>query len=74
MKRTKRGILIQGTINLESLVVDKRLFFSNLVKEFENIFSEESRNDRWPDQLHYERNILADYFSSIQWREKERFP
>ena len=74
MKRTKRGILIQGTINLESLVVDKRLFFSNLVKEFENIFSEESRNDRWPEQLHYERNILADSFSSIQWREKRRFP
>ena len=42
MKRTKVGILIQGTINLESLVVDKTIF-SNLVKELENIFSEESR-------------------------------
>ena len=32
MKRTKRGILIQGTINLESLVVDKRLFLVTWLK------------------------------------------
>ena len=62
--------IIPTTIDKFINTVDR----NNRLTGKENIFSEESRNDRWPDQLHFERNILADCFSSIQWREKRRFP
>lgn len=73
MKRTKRGILIQGTVDLTNYQLNLNQFFDSFVKEIENLFSEERQTREWPQQLLAELNQIITQFSSQKWREQRKF-
>lgn len=75
MKRTKKGILIQGTIDhVQSLNVRPEKFLFLFVAQLENLFSEEVQEMEWGKGLEQERKKYVEKFSSDSWRQNRMYP
>lgn len=73
MKRTKKGILIQGTIDISmfsKLDLDK--FYKFFVKEIENLLFEKTQIERWPIEFDHEHKFYVKQFASSVWLENRK--
>ena len=75
MKRTKKGILIQGTIDhVQSLNVRPEKFLVLFVAQLENLFCEEVQEMEWGKGFEQERKEYVEKFSSASWRQNRTSP
>jgi lipoate-protein ligase A len=75
MKRTKKGILIQGTIDhVQSLNVRPEKFLVLFVAQLENLFREEVQEMEWGKGFEQERKEYVEKFSSTSWRQNRTSP
>lgn len=75
MKRTKKGILIQGTIDhVQSLHVRPEKFLVLFVAQLENLFREEVQEMKWGKGFEQERKEYVEKFSSASWRQNRTSP
>jgi len=73
MKRTKKGILIQGTIDISKLSnLDSDKFFKYFVKEIECLVSEKTKVERWPVEFDLEHKAYVKQFASSVWLENRK--
>jgi lipoate-protein ligase A len=73
MKRTKKGILIQGTIDISmfsKLDLDK--FYKFFVKEIENLLFEKTQIERWPIEFDHEHKFYVKQFAASAWLENRK--
>lgn len=73
MKRTKKGILIQGTIDISmfsKLDLDK--FYKFFVKEIENLLFEKTQIERWPVEFDHEHKFYVKQFAASAWLENRK--
>ncbi|MBT3667389.1 MAG: hypothetical protein HN548_07900 [Opitutae bacterium] len=74
MKRTRKGILIQGTLDLSSFSnVDTKFFSGSFLEELQNLISEETKFVDWPENLEANRLAYLNKFNSLSWQEKRKF-
>jgi lipoate-protein ligase A len=75
MKRTKKGILIQGTIDhVQSLHVRPEKFLVLFVAQLENLFREEVQEMEWGKGFEQERKEYVEKFSAASWRQNRTSP
>ena len=75
MKRTKKGILIQGTIDLSGFLnLDLKQFGTSFINEMEDLVCEGVKETEWPDSFITGRSPYVEQFSSISWREQRKYP
>jgi lipoate-protein ligase A len=68
MKRTKSGVLVQGTMDLTSLPpFDHGKFYSSFVEGLSEIVGESPSPIDWPDGFEKERRPFVRQFSSLSW-------
>jgi len=73
MKRTKKGILIQGTINISMFSnLDLDRFYKFFVKEIENLLFEKTQIERWPVEFDHEHKFYVKQFASSAWLENRK--
>ena len=73
MKRTKKGILIQGTINISMFSnLDLDRFYKIFVKEIENLLFEKTQIERWPVEFDHEHKFYVKQFASSAWLENRK--
>ncbi len=72
MKRGKKGILIQGTIDPLNPEIKSMPFFESFVKEMEKLFLEKADRLDWPIKLSSGKQSLVEMFSSASWRENRK--
>ena len=69
MKKSKKAVLVQGTIDLSSIPsFDAKSFKNDLVGVLSDIVEEEAETVEWPESFLSERNIFAGEFASLEWR------
>ena len=74
MKRTKKGILIQGTIDLAGFFeLDLDQFITFFIVELEKLVGEDAKEAKFIDELVPCRSCYVKQFSSRSWREKRKF-
>jgi lipoate-protein ligase A len=68
MKRTRQGVLLQGTLDLGSW---PGLDHSNLEKRFLSLIASDLEEDvassEWPEDLEGQRKEWAELYSSLAW-------
>ena len=75
MKRTKKGILIQGTIDLFQLLnVRPEKFLGLYIAQLENLFCEEAHEMEWVKDFEQKRTEYVEKFSSDSWRQNRTSP
>ncbi len=75
MKRTKKGILIQGTIDLfHTFNIRTKKFLDLYIEQLENLFNEVAKKAEWGEDLDVNRAEYGEKFSSDSWRENRTFP
>jgi hypothetical protein len=75
MKRTKKGILVQGTIELSGFFnLDLDQFKTLLIFEIEKLVDEKAKEMQWTKELVERRSCYVEQFSSSSWRENRKFP
>jgi lipoyl(octanoyl) transferase len=68
MKRTKSGVLVQGTMDLTSLpTFDHGKFYSSFVEGLSEVVGESPNPIDWPDGFEKERRPFVRQFSSLSW-------
>ena len=73
MKRTKIGILIQGTIDLTSIEnLDLVEFQRSFISELSKLVCEETEVIEWPESFLNERALYVNQFASVPWRENRK--
>jgi hypothetical protein len=73
MKRTKIGILIQGTIDLTSIEnLDLVEFQCSFISELSKLVCEETKVIEWPERFLKERSLYVNQFASVSWRENRK--
>ena len=73
MKRTKKGILIQGTIDISMFSkLDLDRFYKFFVKEIENLLFEKTQIERWPVEFDHEHKFYVKQFASSAWLENRK--
>lgn len=73
MKRTKIGILIQGTIDLVNIEnLDLAEFQSSYISELSKLVCEETVVMEWMESFFEERLIYINQFASSTWRENRK--
>jgi len=73
MKRTKKGILIQGTIDISMFSnLDLDRFYKFFVKEIENLLFEKTQIERWPVEFDHEHKFYVKQFASSTWLENRK--
>ena len=69
MKKSKKAVLVQGTIDLSSIPsFDAKTFKNDLVGALSDIVGEKAETVEWPESFLSERNIFAGEFASLDWR------
>lgn len=69
MKKSKKAVLVQGTIDLSSIPsFEAKSFKNDLVGVLSDIVEEEAETVEWPESFLSERNIFAGEFASLEWR------
>ena len=69
MKKSKKAVLVQGTIDLSSIPsFDSKSFKNDLVGALSDIVEEKAETVEWPESFLSERNIFAGEFASLEWR------
>ena len=69
MKKSKKAVLVQGTIDLSSIPgFDAKSFKNGLVGALSDIVKEKAETVEWPESFLSERNIFAGEFASLDWR------
>lgn len=73
MKRTKKGILIQGTIDISMFSkLDLDRFYKFFVKEIENLLFEKTQIERWPVEFDHEHKFYVKQFAASAWLENRK--
>ena len=73
MKRSKKGILIQGTIDFSRFLnLNIHSFKSTIIEKLQNLLSEQSKFQSWPKNLISERACLAKLFASSMWQKTRK--
>ena len=73
MKRTKKGILIQGTIDISMFSnLDMGRFFKFFIKEIEHLLSEKRQVEQWPVEFDHEHKYYVKQFASSVWLENRK--
>ena len=73
MKKTKNGILIQGTVNVSFIGnFNQESFLQYFVKEIEEVICENSLLTEWPEKFDDEHGKFIRQFASADWREKRK--
>lgn len=68
MKRTRAGVLVQGTLDLTRLpLLSREKFYSSFVDGISEIVSEKPCQIDWPDDFEKERLPFVRQFSSLTW-------
>lgn len=69
MKKSKEGILIQGTMDIEGFNnFSSNLFMKEFLTNLAKILEENIVGRNWPEEFHQERNQISRKFSTIEWR------
>ena len=73
MKRTRKGILIQGTLDLSSFAnLDMKLLLDSFIEGLKNLIAEESKFVDWNKNLEVKRTSFLEKFNSLSWLEKRK--
>jgi lipoate-protein ligase A len=73
MKRTKKGILVQGTIELSGFFnLDLEQLKTSLFSEIEKLVDEKAKVAEWPKGYIDSRACYVEQFSSSSWRENRK--
>jgi lipoate-protein ligase A len=73
MKRTKKGILLQGTVDLTRLPeINLEKFSKDFVNEVEKLLSENACIVEWPDHFDDLSKKYSDQFASTAWLKKRK--
>jgi len=68
MKRTRAGVLVQGTLDLTCLqLFSREKFYASFVDGLSEIVCEEPHAIDWPDDFEKERQPFVRQFSSLSW-------
>ena len=68
MKRARAGVLVQGTMDLRTLIsFDRNAFYSSFVEGLSEIVGESATPIDWPDKFEKERQPFVLQFSSLPW-------
>ena len=69
MKKSKKAVLVQGTIDLSAIPsFDAKSFKNDLLGALSDIVEEKAETVEWPESFLSERNIFAGEFASLEWR------
>ena len=69
MKRSRKGLLLQGTISRsKEWVLDGKRFESNFISFLSEILGEQAEQQSWPAELLTEREKVCEQFSSLNWK------
>lgn len=73
MKRTRKGILIQGTLDLSGFPnLDMKAFIGSFLDQLQNLISEKTKVVQWPKNLEAIRISYVEKFKSLSWLEKRK--
>ena len=73
MKRTRNGVLVQGTVDLrQKWSINKELFLEDIIKEVAHLLDESPEIREWPKELSSLREGFVSVFSSIEWKRERR--
>ena len=74
MKRTRKGVLIQGTLDLYRFSnLDTKIFIRSFLGELQNVVSEKTSEVDWPSNLWASRNPYVDKFKSLSWQKNRKY-
>ena len=69
MKRSRKGLLLQGTISrCDEWVLDGKRFESNFIYFLSEILGEQAEHQDWPVELLTGREEVYEQFSSLNWK------
>ena len=69
IKRSRKGLLLQGTIEIgEKLNFDEKEFENNFIRFLSDVFQEQNDYVRWPENLEIERKKIYEQFSNLEWK------
>ena len=69
IKRSRKGLLLQGTIEIgEKLNFDEKEFENNFIRFLSDVFQEQNDYVRWPENLEVERKRIYEQFSNLEWK------
>ena len=73
MKRTRKGILIQGTLDLSQFPnLDMKFFLGSFLDQLQNLIKEQTKVVEWPKNLEAIRTSYVEKFNSLSWQEKRK--
>ena len=73
MKKSKKAVLVQGTIDLSSIPsFDKKSFKKDLIGGLSDIVEEKAETVEWPESFLSERDTFAGEFGSLEWRRERK--
>ena len=68
MQRSRKGLLLQGTISrCKEWVLDGKRFESNFISFLSEILGEQAEQHSWPAELLTGREKVCEQFSSLNW-------
>ena len=69
MKRSQKGLLLQGTIEIEQkLNINENKFENNFIHFLSQVLEEPNEYVEWPEDFADERGKICNQFSDLKWK------
>jgi lipoate-protein ligase A len=73
MKRTRKGLLLQGTIFADnSWNLDSELFYNSLVVFFAEMLGEKEERVVWIESFEEEQKKISKQFTELSWKKSRK--
>lgn len=73
MKRSRKGLLLQGTIVMEKdWGIDQWAFEKDFTQFLSQMLGEQNEEVNWPQNMYLERNNIFRHFCSLEWKKQRK--
>ena len=69
IKRSRTGLLLQGTIEIDhDLNINMQAFENNFIEYLSLVISEPVEYVKWPENFFHERDKICEQYSDLEWK------